>query len=62
MAEQIPTEIQSSAPRAEASPFVIEFFMVQCPGFRCMAYRDEAGSWRSAFSHQELPEDVYILE
>ena len=44
------------------SPFILEFFMVQGMGFRCMAYRDQNGKWRSAFAHRELPGNVYILE
>ena len=43
-------------------PFIIEFFMVECADFRCMAYCDEAGVWRNAFNHAELPGDVHILE
>ena len=27
---------------------------VQCPGFRCMAYRDERGQWRNYHSRELL--------
>ena len=46
----------------ELSPFVVEFFMVQGAGFRCMAYRDSDGRWRAAFNNDELFGDIYILE
>jgi len=47
--------------REEESPFIIEFYMVQCIGFQCMAYRDEDGKWRTALDNSELPGDVIIL-
>ena len=47
---------------AEASPFLIEFFMVQGPGYRCVAYCDEDGRWRDACSHEELYGHIRILE
>jgi hypothetical protein len=43
------------------SPFIIEFTMVQCCGFNCMAYCDENGKWRGAYDDDELPEPVSIL-
>jgi hypothetical protein len=46
----------------EASPFIVEFFMVQGPDFRCMAYRDQNGKWRKTLNDEELTGDVYILE
>jgi hypothetical protein len=45
-----------------ASPFVREFFMVQCAGFRGMAYRNGDGKWCRAFDHRELPDDVRVLK
>ena len=47
---------------AEASPFVVEFFMVQGLGFRGMAYCDEDGTWRNAFNHDHLMGRIYLLE
>ncbi|HXB59877.1 MAG TPA: hypothetical protein VNU95_09940 [Candidatus Acidoferrales bacterium] len=44
-----------------SSPFLREFFMVQCPGFRGMAYRNGDGKWRGAFDHRELPDNVSVL-
>jgi hypothetical protein len=46
----------------EKSPFVTEFFLVQGISFRCMAYFDQDRKWRNAFSHDELPGAIYILE
>lgn len=44
-----------------ASPFVLEFFMVQGSGFRCMAYRNDDGRWRGAFDDEELPGAIRVL-
>lgn len=49
-------------PPAEAAPFLIEFFTVQGPGFRCAAYCDQQGRWRNAFNNEELFGDIQILE
>jgi hypothetical protein len=46
---------------SEASPFLVEFFMVQVAGFRCMAYQDFKGKWHHAFNDIELPETVRVL-
>jgi hypothetical protein len=46
----------------EASPFVVEFFMVRGIDFVCMAYFDENCKWRNAFSHAELYGVTHILE
>jgi hypothetical protein len=43
------------------SPFVLEFFMVQGSGFRCMAYRNQEGKWRGAFDDEELPGAIRVL-
>lgn len=45
----------------EVSPFLVEFFMVQGPGFQCMAYRGGDGKWRAAFNHQLLPDSIRVL-
>ena len=44
------------------SPFIVEYFMVQGVGFRCMAYRNNDGKWRRAFDDRELPGAVRVLE
>jgi hypothetical protein len=51
----------STETRGEESPFVTEFFLVQCAGLRCTAYRDHDGRWRGAFDHVELPGLVRVL-
>jgi hypothetical protein len=45
-----------------ASPFLVEFFMVQGAGFQCMAYRNSDGKWRGAFDNRELPGAIRVLE
>jgi signal transduction histidine kinase len=35
---------------------------VKCPGFRCLAYRNDGGAWRDYYRHELLPEPVEILE
>lgn len=44
------------------SPFLIEFFLVKVGQYQCMAYCDENGRWRHAFSHAFLPGEVQILQ
>ena len=46
----------------EPSPFLVEFFMVQGVGFKCMAYRNGDGKWRTAFDDIELPGTIRVLE
>jgi hypothetical protein len=43
------------------SPFVFEFFLVQGLNFCCMAYRDDNGKWRMAFSNTELPGKIRVV-
>jgi hypothetical protein len=38
-----------------------EFVLVQGVGFRCIAYRDEDGTWREAFNHREIAGAVRVL-
>jgi hypothetical protein len=47
---------------AEESPFLAEFFMIEGPGYRCMAYNDSEGRWRKAFNHTILPGQIRIIE
>jgi hypothetical protein len=35
---------------------------VQCPGFRCLAYQDAAGGWRTFFRGETLSQAVPITE
>jgi hypothetical protein len=35
---------------------------VQCPGFRCLAYRDGQGTWRSFFNGDVLSNAVLIAD
>ena len=43
------------------SPFLVEFFMVQGSGFKCMAYCDGNGMWHEAFGHIILPGKIRVL-
>jgi hypothetical protein len=36
-------------------------FIVQCTGFRCMAYRDNTGKWRDYFNDDEIHGEVNII-
>ena len=36
--------------------------LVQCDGFRCMAYRDRKGIWRGFFSDQELKGKIEVVD
>lgn len=57
-----PKPVFTLTPPAETTPFLIEFFVVQGPGFRCMAYCDQEGRWRNAIDNEELFGDIQILE
>jgi len=35
---------------------------VQCPGFRCLAYLDEDGKWRTFFNSEVLPATVIVID
>ena len=47
---------------ADTSPFIVEFFMVRGPGFRCMAYCGADARWHNAFNDEELFGDIQILD
>ncbi|HWC58247.1 MAG TPA: hypothetical protein VHC44_01035 [Verrucomicrobiae bacterium] len=36
-------------------------FIVQCPEFRCMAYRDSSGKWVDYFNGDEIKGEVKIV-
>jgi len=58
------TNGQGTAPTGEvdwSSPFIHEFFLVQGNGFRCMAYRNNDGKWRTAFNDQVLTGAIRVL-
>ena len=39
-----------------------EVVLVQCEKFRCLAFRDKYGKWRSPFSKMELNGVVQVIE
>jgi hypothetical protein len=55
-------DLKPAMEEVEASPFILEYFLVQGTGFRCMAYRNQDGKWLRAFDNQELPGDIRVLE
>jgi hypothetical protein len=36
-------------------------FIVQCSGFRCMAYCDSRGKWRDYFNGEEIQGEITII-
>jgi hypothetical protein len=48
--------VSKRAPGLRDKPFI-----VQCSGFRCMAYRDSRGKWRDYFNGDELQGEVAII-
>jgi hypothetical protein len=64
MPQLMTTQIEPASavqPPAEG-PFLVEFFMVEGVGFRCMAYCDPDGKWRNAINDGELPGDIRLVE
>ncbi|MGH7993905.1 MAG: hypothetical protein ACREDQ_10340 [Limisphaerales bacterium] len=45
-----------------ARPPADEMVLVECEHFRCLAFRDKHGKWRSPFSKMELPHVVRVIE
>ena len=43
-------------------PAVDEVVLVQCEHFRCLAFRDKYGKWRSPFSKMELNNVLHVIE
>lgn len=58
-------EQDSAAVRSRAAheplPTPTEHVLVRCPGFRCLAYRDADGTWRSVFGKRELPDVLEVI-
>jgi len=49
---------QTSSP----TPRPGERWIVQRPGYRCLATRDIAGKWRDIFDHNELPDVIEAVQ
>ncbi len=43
-------------------PPVGEVVLVQCENFRCLAFRDKYGKWRSPYSKMELNHVIHIIQ
>jgi hypothetical protein len=52
---------EAEAGHDEVSPFLVEFFMVQGVGFKCMAYMGFDGKWHGAFDNRVLPGNIRVL-
>jgi hypothetical protein len=55
MSNEIQT-ISMRAPSSRDKPFI-----VQCSGYRCMAYRDSGGKWRDYFNGEEIQGEVTVI-
>jgi hypothetical protein len=47
--------------RKRPKQFKGQSFIVQCAGYRCMAYRDSSGKWRDYFNDDEITGEVSII-
>ena len=46
----------------ENPPFEIgKRFLVQCVGYRGLAYQNRAGQWKASGSHKKLPAEIDII-
>ncbi len=43
-------------------PLMGQQVVVQCEGFRCLAYLDVEGRWRSVYDGRELPRVLEIVD
>jgi hypothetical protein len=66
-----PTDVRyvtnpSSTSTGEAQNGVVpsegEVVLVQCEKFRCLAFRDKHGKWRSPFSKMELNDVAFVIQ
>jgi len=53
---------EGAAPLETRMPRMGEQVVVQCEGYRCLAYLDKDGKWRSAHSGKELPRVLRVLQ
>lgn len=62
--ERVTTMPSQSGEKSESSavPPADEVVLVQCEKFRCLAFRDRYGKWRSPFSKMELDGVVHVIE
>jgi len=44
-----------------AHPFHHQYVWVQCNGFRCLAYRENDGNWRTAYGNKKLTDVVRVI-
>jgi hypothetical protein len=60
MQEQDPSEeIRGRPPDLKHPDY--KHYLVQCEGFRCMAYKDADGVWREAYRGDAIPEVIRIV-
>jgi hypothetical protein len=58
--ENVPQSQQPPSPPHNPKPGM-KNFIVQCEGFRCMAYKDAQGVWRSVRSDEPLPKVLRVV-
>jgi hypothetical protein len=51
----------NTAPRTRPEVGREHAFIVQCDGYRCMAYRDAHGKWRDYFNNEEIKGEVRVV-
>jgi hypothetical protein len=58
----VPKTFGSKKQNSEAAlPPAGQKVLVQCEGYRGLAYRNSAGQWKTAVDRRNLPKDVEIL-
>ncbi len=60
MQEQDPSEEIGGRPPDLKHPDY-KHYLVQCEGFRCMAYKDADGVWREAYRGDPIPNVIRIV-
>ena len=55
----------AGAPLATAASAIVSIgqtYIVQCDGYRCIAFKDARGRWRRYFGNEELGEPVTVIK
>jgi hypothetical protein len=51
------TTMETNEPgrKSRTLPLAGEHVAVHCPGFSCLSYRDQNGTWKNVFTDEALP-------